>query len=183
LFKNSSKSYGLVSILLHWLMALLIFFMFGLGLYMVELTYYDAWYKGSLDLHKSLGITLLVLWFIRLTWKSINIQPNPLPGAKWEQFIAHCMHWLLYLVMFLLMLTGYLISTAKGEPIAVFDLFSFPALPIAMAEQEDIAGEVHTILAWLLITMASLHLLGALKHQLINKDGGLIRMLSVKRKV
>ena len=95
LFKNISKSYGLVSILLHWLMALLIFFMFGLGLYMVELTYYDAWYKGSLDLHKSLGITLLVLWFIRLTWKSINIQPNPLPGAKWEQSIAHCMHWLL----------------------------------------------------------------------------------------
>ncbi|MEE3161153.1 MAG: cytochrome b/b6 domain-containing protein, partial [Pseudomonadota bacterium] len=53
--KNTEHSYGWISITLHWLVALVVFGMFGLGLYMVELTYYDAWYKGSLDLHKGAG--------------------------------------------------------------------------------------------------------------------------------
>ena len=58
MFKNSKTSYGVVAIFLHWLMALTVFGLFGLGLYMVELTYYDSWYKGSLDLHKSIGLSL-----------------------------------------------------------------------------------------------------------------------------
>lgn len=177
MLKNSEKSYGWISIAIHWLMALAIFSMFGLGLYMVDLTYYDAWYKGSLDLHKSMGLLLLALLIVRIFWRVITIQPTALAAPKWQQTLAHAMHHSLYLVMLLLMVSGYLISTAEGRGIAVFDLLQIPALPWHIANQEDIAGEIHAILAWLLIALSAAHALAALKHHFINKDRTLIRML------
>ena len=63
-------------------MALTIFGLFGLGLYMVELTYYDSWYKGSLDLHKSIGITLVAVFLFRILWRALSTQPKPLGESK-----------------------------------------------------------------------------------------------------
>lgn len=179
MLKNSSKSYGWISIIMHWLMAIAIAFIFGLGLYMVELTYYDAWYVGSLDLHKSLGMVLLGFLLFRIFWRAINTQPNALAGPKWQQRSAHWMHQSLYIVMLLLMVSGYLISTADGRAIVIFDLLNVPALPWRIENQEDIAGEIHAILSWLLIAMSVVHALAAIKHHFINKDGGLTRMLKV----
>ncbi|OUR65913.1 cytochrome B [Methylophaga sp. 42_25_T18] len=183
MLKNSNKSYGWLSIAVHWLMAIAILFMFSLGLYMVELTYYDAWYKGSLDLHKSLGMVLLGLLMFRVFWRATNIKPAELAGPKWEQRSAHWMHRGLYLGMLCLMISGYLISTADGRAIVIFDLLKAPALPWAIEKQEDIAGQVHAILSWLLIAMTTAHALAAIKHHFINKDGGLTRMLKVNTTV
>lgn len=72
MFKNTKSSYGVVAIVLHWLMAAMVIGLFGLGLYMVELTYYDSWYKGSLDLHKSVGITLVALLLFRFAWRALG---------------------------------------------------------------------------------------------------------------
>tara|TARA_R110002049_G_scaffold280636_4_gene459956 strand:- start:5280 stop:5825 length:546 start_codon:yes stop_codon:yes gene_type:complete len=177
MLKNSSKSYGWISIVIHWIMATAIFFVFGLGLYMVELTYYDAWYKGSLDLHKNLGMVLLGLLILRFFWRVINTQPKVLAGPKWQQVMAHWMHHGLYLVMLLLMVSGYLISTADGRAIVIFDLLNVPALPWHIENQEDIAGEIHAILSWLLIAMSAAHALAAFKHHFINKDDTLKRIL------
>ncbi|ATC95973.1 cytochrome b [Pseudoalteromonas tunicata] len=182
MFKNTTTNYGVVAILLHWLMAVAILFLFGLGLYMVELTYYDAWYKGSLDLHKSIGVSLFLLLVIRFAWRLFNPTPAPVdnaPSAKKLNQVAHYMHLLLYVVMLCLMLTGYFISTADGRSIDVFGLFSMPALPISIDQQEDIAGEIHFWLAWSLITFAGVHALAAFKHHFINKDRTLIRMFKV----
>lgn len=179
MLKNSSKSYGWISIVIHWLMAIAIFFMFGLGLYMVDLTYYDAWYKGSLDLHKSLGLVLLGFLIFRIFWRVINTKPTALAGPKWQQRMAHWMHQSLYLVMLLLMVSGYLISTADGRAIVVFDLINISALPWQIENQEDIAGEIHAILSWLLMALSAAHALAALKHHFINKDRTLKRMLKV----
>lgn len=179
MLRNSSKSYGWISIVIHWFMAIAIFFMFGLGLYMVELTYYDAWYKGSLDLHKSLGLVLLGFLIFRVFWRVINTQPTALAGPKWQQVMAHGMHHSLYLVMLLLLVSGYLISTADGRAIVVFDLLNIPALPWHIENQEDIAGEIHAILSWLLMALSAVHALAALKHHFINKDRTLKRMLKV----
>ena len=176
MLKNTQTHYGWISIAVHWLMALSIFSMFALGLYMVELTYYDAWYKGSLDLHKAVGIILLLLLMLRVFWRAVNINPQPLPGPKWEQRSGHMMHIGLYIFMLALMASGYLISTADGRGIDVFSVFTVPALPWSIDNQEDIAGDVHEVLAWLLISMSALHALAAIKHQIINKDGGLMRM-------
>ncbi|KZN62969.1 cytochrome b [Pseudoalteromonas luteoviolacea] len=181
MLKNSKKSYGLVAILIHWLMAIAIFFMFGLGLYMVELTYYDPWYKGALDLHKSIGMSLIALWVLRLLWRQVNERPDELPGPKLEQVAARVGHFLLYVLMLLILVSGYLISTADGRPISVFELINVPAFPWSFDNQEDIVGEVHFWLAWALIGFVVVHIGAALKHQFINKDGALSRILKVNK--
>ncbi len=174
--KNSKSSYGWAAIVLHWAMALGIFFLFGLGLYMVELTYYDAWYQGSLDLHKSLGIVLLLVWIGRVAWRWLNTNPD-MAGTQLEKKAAHIAHLALYLLMLALMVTGYLISTADGRGIEVFGLFEIPAMSISFENQEDIAGDIHWGIAWSLIVMVALHSLAAIKHQLVNKDGTLTKMI------
>lgn len=176
LLRNSKAGYGWVAIALHWLMAVGVVFLFGLGLYMVELTYYDSWYRGSLDLHKSLGVVVLVTWALRLVWRWCNVEPAGL-GRSWEQKTASVAHKLLYLLPLLLMLSGYLISTADGRDLVVFDWVSIPALPSLIEQQEDVAGVVHYWLAWSVISLAVVHALAAIKHHLIDKDGSLLRML------
>lgn len=173
--RNTKASYGWVAICLHWIVALAVFGMFGLGLYMVELTYYDAWYKGSLDLHKSTGLTIATLVLARLAWKMINPSPAGLSHNTLENLAGHLAHIALYLIMAALFISGYFISTADGHGIEVFGLFSVPAT-LTGDNQEDIAGDIHTWLAWGLISLVVLHALAALKHHFINKDGTLLRM-------
>ena len=177
--KNSKSSYGWIAIALHWLMALGIFFLFGLGLYMVELTYYDEWYRGSLELHKSVGIVLLLIWIGRIVWRWINTSPD-ISGTAFEKKAAHFVHMFLYVLMIALMTTGYLISTADGRGIEVFGLVEIPAMSISFENQEDIAGDIHWGIAWSLILMVALHAMAAFKHQLINKDGTLTKMIRPK---
>ena len=174
--KNSKSSYGWIAIVLHWLMAIGIFFLFGLGLYMVELTYYDTWYRGSLELHKSLGLTLLLIWIARIAWRWLNTSPK-MSGTKFEKKAAHTVHAVLYLLMLALMVTGYLIATADGRGIVVFSLIDVPAMSIRIENQEDIAGLVHKWLAYLFIALVVLHAWAALKHHFIDKDDTLKRMM------
>lgn len=181
MLKNSLDGYGWVAILLHWIMAAAVFFMFGLGLYMVELSYYDAWYNGALDLHKSIGLILLGLLVIRVCWRMSNIKPRVISGSKNERILASFAHAMLYFLMFMLFVSGYLISTADGRAIAIFDVLAVPALPWSAENQEDIAGQLHEIFAWAVIILATFHAVAALKHHFMDKDGGLVRMLKVKK--
>lgn len=178
---NSDNSYGWIAITLHWLVSLSIFSMFGLGLYMVELTYYDAWYKGSLSLHKSAGILLAILVLFRFVWRQVNVTPKGLSEKSFENLIAHFAHLILYGLMAALFISGYLISTADGQAISVFGLFDVPAT-LTQDNQEDIAGDIHEWLAWSLIGLVLLHIAAALKHHFINKDATLKRMLSPQPK-
>lgn len=178
MWRNTPEWYGYPSIALHWLAALLVFGLFGLGLWMVELDYYHAWYQRAPDLHKSLGITLFALMLARLLWRYANPRPAPSPSqATWERRLAGAVHGLLYALLFALMLSGYLISTADGRAIAVFDLFDVPATLTRIPDQEDVAGLVHQWLAYSLIGLAALHALAALKHHFLDRDDTLRRML------
>lgn len=181
ILKNTENSYGLIAIMFHWLMAISLFSLFGLGLYMVELTYYDAWYKGSLDLHKNIGMTLFVALMLRIVWRVVSVTPKNVDesASKIEVKAAHYAHLALYGLMAILMITGYLISTADGRAIDVFGLLSIPALPINFANQEDLAGSIHEILAWTLVLLSAGHALAALKHHFVNKNNTLVRMLKV----
>jgi len=181
MLKNSSTAYGWLAIALHWFMAIVIFSLFGLGLYMVELTYYDAWYKGSLDLHKSGGALLAIVLLVRIFWRIVNVTPKNADenATKLEIKAAHYAHLLLYILVAILMFTGYLISTADGRAIDMFGLVSIPALPFSFENQEDIAGTIHEFLAWTLILLSAGHGLAALKHHFINKNNTLTRMLKV----
>lgn len=178
MFKNTQSSYGLVAIFLHWLMALMVLGLFGLGLYMVELTYYDSWYKGSMDLHKSVGITLASLLIFRFAWRALGTQPAPVKGSsRLVNKIAHSAHLVIYVLLIGIVISGYLISTADGRSIDVFTLFSIPAIQFSVDNQADIAGKIHYWAAFSLIGLVILHALGALKHHYIDKDKTLIRMI------
>lgn len=177
-FRNSSSRYGLVSILLHWGVAVAVFGLFALGLWMVGLGYYDTWRKAGPDLHKSIGITLFAVMLIRIVWRLFSPAPSPLASyGKWTRIGAHVGHVFLYVGLFAVMFAGYLISTADGVGIPVFNLFEIPALVSGLPEQAETAGWIHLYLAWVLVVFAGLHGLAALKHHFIDRDVTLKRML------
>jgi len=177
-FKNSAAGYGLVAILLHWLVAVVVIGLFTLGLWMVDLTYYDSWYNRAPNIHRSIGILLFLVMLGRLLWRLLDIIPDDEPGIRfWQRRLAHAVHILLYLLPFAVMLSGYLISTADGRPIEVFGLFSVPALVSGIPNLEDMAGKVHWYLALSLISLAGIHTLAALKHHFIDRDRTLKKIL------
>jgi cytochrome b561 len=176
MWQNTRNSYGLVSISVHWLVALTVLGLFTLGVWMVELTYYDPWYKTGPDLHRSIGITLFAVMLLRLAWRLINPRPHA-EGTRLEKTLASTAHSLLFVLLFVVMISGYLISTADGRAIDVFGLFTVPALISGREQQEDIAGLAHKVLAYGLIALVALHALAALKHHFIDRDQTLKRML------
>jgi len=182
-FRNTEGSWGLVSIVLHWLVAVIVLGLFGLGLYMVELDYYDSMYKTAPYIHRSIGILLFITIVFRLAWRGLNTTPQALSNHKaWEVSVAHWVHMALYGLLIVLMLSGYFISTADGRAISVFSWFDVPSLVSGIDNLEDLAGEVHEFVAYALISMVVLHALGALKHHLLDKDRTLLRMLGKNSK-
>ncbi len=182
-WKNSKTGYGRISILLHWLSALTVVTLFALGLYMVELDYYDPWYRAAPWWHKSIGLALLFATLFRLIWKMANPKPKALPQhGIWTIRLAKFGHYSLYLLLITVMVSGYLISTADGRAIEFFGLFNVPALVTGFDNQEDIAGSVHYYLAWSLVLLAAGHGLAALKHHLFDKDKTLTRMLTTSNR-
>lgn len=175
--RNTSSRFGLVSVVLHWLVALAVFGLFGLGYYMVDLGYYDPWYRKGPDIHRSIGILLFMVMLGRLAWRWGNRTPAPLATHKrWEVLIAHATHGLLYLLIFVAMVSGYLISTADGSPIDVFGWFRVPSVTGQVKGLEDSAGAVHYWSTWVLVLLAVTHALAALKHHIIDRDQTLRRM-------
>ena len=179
--KNEHQNYGLIAIFLHWLIAIVTYGLFGLGLWMTDLGYYDSWYQKAPTIHEGIGIFLFFFLLIRIVWRWISPPPDPLSTLTvWEKRSSHFVHILLNLLLLVITISGYLIVTAKGEPIHVFDLFSIPASLSGIPNQEDLAGDIHLWLAWVVIILATLHALAALKHHFIEKDRTLKRMLSLK---
>ncbi|NVK44164.1 MAG: cytochrome b [Oceanospirillaceae bacterium] len=179
---NDSQAYGWVMILLHWLMAIAIIGLYFLGLYIVDLTYYDPEYKTMPDLHRSIGILVLIALVLRLAWRTLNASPPPLPEhGTLVRLATKAGHSALYLLMLTTLISGYLISTADGRAIDVFSWFQVPASPLQYDNQEDIAGFVHYWSATTLLTLAGLHALAALKHHFIDKDATLKRIIGIKQ--
>lgn len=177
LWRNSTDRYGLVSKGLHWLVAIVVFALFGLGLWMVELDYYHGWYKRGPDLHRSVGILLMMTVLLRLVWTVAVGKPRaPRNHRPWEVLLARLGHGLLYTLLFALGASGYLISTADGRAIEVFSWFAVPSLGEWVDNQEDLAGEVHKWLAYSLMALVVVHVLATIKHHCIDKDDTLKRM-------
>lgn len=176
-WRSHNRGWGAVAITLHWLSALTVVGLFALGLYMTSLDYYDPWYHKGPDLHRSIGVLLFLATVLRLLWRLPSPPPPPLANHRpWERRLAAAVHALLYLLLFTLMLSGYLISTADGAAVEVFDWFSVPAT-LTGEHQEDTAGAVHLTLAWTLVCVALLHAAAALKHHFLDRDRSLKRML------
>jgi cytochrome b561 len=169
----------LTIIILHWVSAIVVIGMFASGLWMVDLTYYSDWYKTAPHWHKSVGLLLLFVTVFRLLTRFMSVRP-PTYGSKTEKMLSKVGHGLIYLLLLTLFASGYLISTADGRGIEIFNWFSVPSLGEFFDNQEDLAGEVHFYLAWSLIGLAVLHAGAALKHHFFNKDDTMKQMLRLR---
>lgn len=176
--RNSPSNYGLASIVMHWLIAVGVYGMFALGYWMVGLTYYSSWYRTAPDIHKSVGLTLLALMIVRVVWRYSSSGPAPLAShGRLTRLATKAGHGVLYVGLFAVMISGYLISTADGRGIEVFGWFEVPALVTSIPEQADVAGLIHEYLAWALVIFSGLHALAALKHHFIDRDATFKRMI------
>lgn len=174
--RNTDEHYGWLAKLLHWLMALWVMGLFALGYWMRTLDYYSPWYQRAPELHKSLGVVLIVLIVVRLVWRVMNKPPRAL-GHHWlELLAARLTHGALHLLLVGLAVAGYLYATGEGKPLAVFGLVDIPPLFKSKLLAER-AGDVHWWLAYSLMALTGLHVLGALKHHFVNGDDTLRRML------
>lgn len=178
LWRNTAHRFGFISILLHWSVALSLYGMFALGLWMVTLGYYDNWYHQAPEIHKSIGVILFIVLVIRVIWRWISPPPKPLDSySRFTRISATLTHIALYVILFAILISGYLISTSDGQPISVFGWFNLPALLTNLPQQADTAGTVHLYLAWAVVVLSVLHALAAIKHHFIDRDVTLKRML------
>lgn len=174
---DSKKNYGSISIFLHWSSAVLILGLFGLGLYMTSLGYYDAWYHKGPWWHVSFGLVLFVLTLIRLIWRLCSQTPQHLRRDRISNSAATLVKWLLYITLLAVMVSGYLINTSKGQPASFFDWFGIPSIGSFTANTVDLLGEIHFWGAWLMMGLVVLHVGGALLHHFVWRDRTLVRML------
>lgn len=174
---DTRNSFGIVTRVVHWAMAIAIFALFALGYWMVELTYYDPWYTTAPYIHKAVGIVVMGALVARFAWRIVNEKPSDADLKPIEQTVSRVVHWGFYPLLAALMVSGYLISTPDGRPIDVFGVFQMPAIVIAKGI-EDEAGRVHEILAWATIVLAVLHAGAALKHHFVDRHDTLIRIWS-----
>lgn len=177
-FMNTKAGYGFVAILLHWLMALLIIGLFVLGVYMVDLDYYSKWYNTAPWWHKSVGMVTFVLLLARIVWLMVNQRPLPLFSYKpWEIVAAKVTHVLFYVLLLLISISGYFITTAKGASIDMFGWFDIPAVTHLDKDQAEISGMIHEMAAYLVVLLFLLHVCATVKHHFLDKDATLIRIL------
>ena len=170
------QRYSSVAIALHWLLALAIVATFGLGLYMADLPFSLTRLK-LYNWHKWAGVSILTLSALRLVWRLLRRPPPPPAGPAWQQRAGHLVHALMYAAFFAVPLTGWAYSSAAGFPIVWFGVLPLPDFvpvdkPLAAALKES-----HEAAAWALALLVGLHLAAVLKHQLVDRDGVLLRML------
>ena len=122
-------------------------------------------------------IPLLVALALRFGWRLANVRPDDDDLTAFERTASRIVHWGFYPLLLALMVSGYLISTADGRGVDVFGLFEVPALLPAESGREEWAGEVHYWLAFGGAYLVLLHVAAALKHQFIDRDGTLRRMI------
>lgn len=176
--RNGTQTYGLVTRLLHWSTAVLIVGLIWLGWWMVGLSYFHRWYQDALYAHRAFGVIVFVLGVLTLLWRALSPSPAAVATLKpWEKWLGTAMHHLLFLMVFAIPVTGYLISISAGQAIDVFGLFEVPALITVGGRLRDLAIDVHYYLAYATALLVLLHAGAAIKHQLIDRDGTLARML------
>jgi cytochrome b561 len=166
------------AILLHWLTALLVVAAFSLGVTMVDIPGLTPTKLKYFSWHKWLGVTVLGLACLRVTWRLAHAAPAyPYKMPRWQQNAAHALHGLLYLLIFAVPLSGYFYSLAAGVPVVYLGVLPLPVLIGPDPELKPVLKTVHYLLDMALLSGFVLHLLAALKHRFIDRDGVFQRML------
>ncbi len=162
----------------HWVSAALMFAVVPIAWYMTTLEKTDPTREGWYTLHKSIGITILVLSVLRVIWRHLSPPPS-LPGdfKRLDAILVHTAHGLLYLLLFAMPISGYLISAAGGHPVVLFGVVPVPALVPVDRSLAHLGSLLHDAGQWALYGLVALHVLATLQHAVIKRDGILGRML------
>jgi cytochrome b561 len=167
--------YDLAAVGLHWLLALLLTFIAALGWYMMSVE--DEPGSGRyFELHKSLGLVIAALVAARILWR-LTHRPAALPASvpAWQARLSAVTVGLLYALMVLLPITGYLGASYSKHGVALFGLAT-PQWALPDHDTAEWFFDIHGVLIWVLVALVAVHVLGALKHLLIDKDGVFQRM-------
>ncbi len=165
--------------LLHWVVAALIFLLVAIAWVMRNMPHTAPLRDTLLVLHKSMGLTVLLLVAFRLAWRATHPAP-PLPGTlgRVEAALAHASHALLYLVLLGMPISGYLLTFAGGHSLVFFWIFKVPDLAPHDPALADAATWVHLAIGqWLLYALVLLHITATVFHVAVRRDGVLARML------
>lgn len=175
---RSTSQYSTGAIAFHWIIAALIVLNFVL-----------AWWADTLPkpeqmklmgIHMATGLTVLALSVISVLWRLGHPRPPFEPTLQpWEVALARVVHTLFWFLIIAIPFTGWsMVSAYSGEPVNWFGLFSVPALPVPQGEAPGgTFNEVHELLTWAMLGLLFLHVAGALKHQLLDHDATLGRMI------
>lgn len=177
MLRNTGASWGAIAKFLHWTIASLIFVQFALG-----------WTAASwrlsptkLDLfvwHKSIGLLILLMVLVRLLWRFANPAPAlPAEMQPRERTAARASHGLLYLLMLIMPVSGWVINSAAKVPFRVFWLFPLPAIVAPDKMLAELAKQVHLILFIAIAAVVALHMAAAFRHHLVKRNDTLTRML------
>lgn len=175
--KNSDMNWGGIARFFHWTVALLVLAMLPVGFYMAGLE------PGPFQLdiywwHKSTGLLILFLMGGRFLWRACNRRPKEIDGWHWwEKLLSRVVHALLYALLFIMPFSGWIMASAGNFPLGFFGLFDMPPIVGPNEDLLEAAEEIHEFAAFGIIALLLLHVAGAYKHAVMNKDGTLRRMM------
>lgn len=182
MIRDSHDNFGIISIAFHWLSAGLTLFLFGLGVYLTSYGYYSGDYLQYAHLHYALGMLLFGLVAIRLLWRLTSKTPTTLAHKLPAKLSIKLIKFLLYVLLFTVLVSGYFICTSEGQAINVFNWFQVPSFVLLETDQLNLAGLTHKYVAWGLFGLVILHAGAALVHHFFIRDRTLVRMLKPAKK-
>ncbi len=190
--KSQAFTYSSTAIVLHWVIAALILVnvVLGFGANYVP----DEYVRQFVDLHKSVGITVLGLAILRILWRLMHKPPLlPTSYSPFEQLAAHSVHWMLYVLIFAIPVSGWLHDSAWKEaathPVFLYGIIPWPRIswiqniePTTKERLHTILFNIHVYLNYALYLLLALHIVGALKHQFWDGEAELQRMIPPRRR-
>ncbi len=181
--KSSSRAqYSRSAIGLHWLIALLMVCGFYLGWIMTDIPGITPTKLKYFSWHKWIGVTVFALAVIRVLWRVRHKAPSmPRRISAWQRGVAHLVHFLLYALMIMIPMSGYLYSSAAGIQVVYLGIVPLPTIIGPNPALKVALGFVHIYLNYTLLALAAMHLMAALKHQFVDHDGLLARMIPFLR--
>lgn len=175
--KNPRERWGVVSQSFHWLIVLLLLAQGTVGLLMGDMA------RGPDKItvyafHKSVGLTIFALALARLLWRLHAGRPAPVAGMpRWQEQAASLMHGALYVLLFAVPLSGWVMNSAAGFPLQWFGLFNLPSIAPHGHDLHELTEDLHEWLFWVLVALAAAHAAAAIYHHVFQRDATLARML------
>jgi len=174
---ETRTGYGPIAKSLHWLIFALLVAQYAFGWTMPDV-HRDTKPDGLIAWHLAIGATIIGAVLLRLVWRLMRpVPPDVASLPKWQAWLAHATHWLLYIGLVVLLGLGWFNASARGFPVRFLGLIPLPPIAPVGSSVGLRAGDVHIFLSWCLLALIGLHVLAALYHRVILRDKVLQRML------